>query len=307
MSLLKYTNMFFSALAALMAEKLPVGGQAVIEGVLMKGPGCWALAVRNPDQTIWTESWPESNWTKKSFWKFPVIRGFATMVEMMRVGMRALSISADRSLGEEEIISTLEMIMSVVFAIFAVVAVFLALPMFISEYLTKYFGISVFGKNVIEGVLRGVIFVGYVFVIGLWKDMRRVFEYHGAEHKTINAYEADAEMVPEEIAKYSRIHKRCGTSFLLVVVIISIMVFSLIPFNTALMKILSRVVLLPLIIGLSYEFIKYASKDDNWATECMKPMLLLQYITTKNPDCSQIEIALTALNTALERGMKQEN
>lgn len=307
MNVFRIMNMFFSSLEALGAEKMSVGGQAVIEGVLMKGPGKWALAVRNQENKIVTETWPESKWLKRGIWKLPLIRGFATMVDMMKVGTKALSKSANISLGEEEELSFLETAISMVVAVFAVVGIFVALPMFISEFVAHKFLLSHLGKNVIEGVVRGLIFIGYVFVIGLWQDMRRVFEYHGAEHKNINAYEAGSEMNPKYIINYSRIHKRCGTSFLLIVIFISIVVFSVITSTSILMKILTRVILLPLIIGISYEFIKYAASDDNWATVAMKPMLTLQYLTTREPDLDEIEVGMTALLTALDNSVSDEN
>lgn len=296
-------NILALACAAIGAEPekiIPVGGQAVIEGVLMKGPEHWGLAVRQPDGNIWRKSWLGSEWLKTSFWKLPVIRGFATMVEMMRIGMRALSMSADISLGEEEKISPLEMCGSIAVAIIGVVGLFLALPMFVSEFTAKQLALSHLGKNVVEGVVRGIIFIGYVAAISLWKDIARVFEYHGAEHKTINAYENGAPLEPESVSRFSRIHRRCGTSFLLVVVVVSIMVFSIVGGGSVLWRIGSRVVLLPVVIGLSYEFIRSASKSDTWGKVCIKPALSLQYITTREPSRDQLEVALAALETALD-------
>jgi len=222
------------------------------------------------------------------------------MVEMMRIGMRALSLSADISLGEEEKISPWEMVLSVGAALLGVVGIFLALPMFISEYITTHFALSHFGKNIVEGCLRGVIFVGYVAAISMWKDIARVFEYHGAEHKTINAYEHDAPLTPESVAHYSRIHRRCGTSFLLVVIVVSIIVFSLIGGGSVLWRVGSRVVLLPLVIGLSYEFIRGASNSETWGKYCIMPALSLQYITTREPSADQLEVAIAALDVALD-------
>lgn len=288
-------------LSAFMAvpRRIPVGGQAVIEGVLMKGPEHWGLAVREPGGSIWLKAWLGSDWLKKGIWKYPIIRGFATMVEMMRIGMRALSISAEISLGEEDKISPLEMAGAIAVAVFAVAGLFVALPMLVSEYLTSLLGLTHLSKNVMEGVLRGVIFVGYVAMIGLWKDIRQVFAYHGAEHKTINAYENDAELTPENVSKYSRIHRRCGTSFLLVVIFVSIIVFAAIGGGSLLWRIGSRVFLLPLVIGISYEFIKGASNSETWGRYCIMPALSLQYITTREPSLDQIEVALAALDLAL--------
>ena len=147
--------------------------------------------------------------------------------------------------------------------------------------------------------MRGMIFIGYVAVIGLWKDMQQVFCYHGAEHKTINAYENSAELIPEVVSRYSRIHRRCGTSFLLVVISISIIIFSIIGEGSFVWRIGTRVLLLPLVIGISYEFIKAASNSETWSSMCIMPALSLQYLTTKEPRLDQIEIALAALDLAL--------
>lgn len=290
-------------------ERIPVGGQAVIEGVLMKGPKNWGLAVREESGNICLRVWPDSAWLKKGIWKWPVVRGFATMIEMMRIGMRALSISAEISLGEEEEIKWYEMAFSILIAIVAVVGLFVALPMLASEFIMKNFDLGHLAKNIIEGVVRGIVFVAYVAIIGLWKDIRRVFEYHGAEHKTINAYEAGADLTPETVAKYSRIHRRCGTSFLIVVIVVSIIVFSLIGGGSVLWRIGSRVMLLPLVIGISYEFIRSASKSETWGKICIKPALLLQFITTKEPSEDQLEVGLAALDVALhpEKAYETQN
>lgn len=289
----------FSALSGVQRDRIPVGGQAVIEGVLMKGPEHWGLAVREPGGRIWLKSWLGSDWIKHGIWKLPVIRGFATMVEMMRIGMKALSLSAEISLGEEDKISPLEMALSIAVAIFAVIGLFIALPMFVAEYLTYLFNLSHVWKNAAEGVMRGLVFIGYVALIGMWKDIRRVFEYHGAEHKTINAYEQGSELTPEAVSRYSRIHRRCGTSFLLVVIFVSIIVFSAIGGGSIAWRIGSRVLLLPFVIGISYEFIKGASNSDTWGRVCIMPALSLQYITTRAPSPDQIEVALAALDLAL--------
>lgn len=278
---------------------IPVGGQAVIEGVLMKGPENWGLAVRNPSGDIVLKSWKDSPWEKKGIWKLPVIRGFVTMVEMMRIGTRALSVSAEISLGEEDKISPLEMILSICIAVFAVVGVFLALPMLISEKITILCSLSDISKNVTEGLIRGVIFIGYLAIIGLWEDMRKVFAYHGAEHKTINAYESGMELIPGKVCRYSRIHRRCGTSFLIIAIVVSIIVFSLIGNGSVLWRIGSRVVLLPLVIGISYEFIRSASKSDTWGSAFIAPALLLQYLTTREPSLEQIAVGIAALKLAL--------
>lgn len=296
---LRLLNFANSATEEAAERRIPVGGQAVIEGVLMKGPEHWGLAVREPEGNIWLKSWLSSKWIEKPILKLPIIRGCVTMVDMMRIGTKALSISAEVSLGEEESFSPLELVGSIVFALLFVVGLFIALPMFLSEYLVSHFGLSVFLKNCFEGIFRAIVFIGYVSIISVWGDMRRVFEYHGAEHKTINAYETYAELMPDTVSNYSRIHRRCGTSFLLIAVFVSIIVFSFVTAETPLARVLSRVVLLPLVIGISYEFIRAAAKSDSWGKACIAPALSLQYITTREPSADQLEVAIASLHLAL--------
>lgn len=281
-------------------KKIPVGGQAVIEGVLMKGKKRWGLSVRKPDGGIYRESWDNSGWNEKKPWKYPIIRGVVAMVDMMKTGIRALNRSAEIALGEEEKMTKKEFFLAVATAVFAVVGLFIALPLWLADIMSKFFSLSAVEKNIIEGALRGVIFVGYVGIIGLWKDITQVFRYHGAEHKTINAFESgDVELTPENVARYSRIHPRCGTSFLLVVIIVSIVVFSFAGSGGLLWRISSRVILLPVVMGISYEIIRGASKMGLCGKILMAPMMLLQYLTTREPDEKQIEIAIDALNIAL--------
>lgn len=284
-------------------ERIPVGGQAVIEGVLMKGPERWGLSVRNPEGRIESQSWTNSSMTARMPWKLPLIRGVVTMVEMMSVGFRALNKSAQIAVGEEEKITPKELFLSVAVAIIAVVGLFIALPLWLSDLGMRCWGLTQVGKNVLEGVVRGTVFIAYVAGIGLWSEIRQVFRYHGAEHKTINAFESGAEMTPESIRGYSRIHPRCGTSFLLIVVAVSIVVFSIAGHGSILWRIGSRVVLLPLVIGISYEIIKGASCAGFWGRVFMAPAMSFQYLTTREPDLGQIEVALTSLETALGRSL----
>ncbi|MDR1943187.1 MAG: DUF1385 domain-containing protein [Synergistaceae bacterium] len=289
-------------IASLLADesrRIPVGGQAVIEGVLMKGPEHWGLAVRAPDGSLWTKTWSGADWLKKGAWKWPVIRGFASMVEMMKVGIRALSLSAERALGEEEKFSLPETLLSIGMAVLMVAGLFIALPVWLSDLLAGRLDASYAMKNVIEGVVRCSVFVAYIAVIGMWKDIRRVFSYHGAEHKTINAYENWVDLSPESVAACSRIHRRCGTSFMLVVVAVSIFVFSFFGEGPIWVRALARVVLLPLVVGVSYEVIRGASKSDTWGRYLIMPALTLQYLTTREPDASMLEVAIKSLDVAL--------
>ena len=280
-------------------RRIPVGGQAVIEGVLMKGPAQWGLSVRKPDGMIETETWSNRPWTSAMPWKLPVIRGVVTMIEMMTVGFRALDRSAQIAVGEEEKITAKEMFITAAVAILAVVGLFIALPLWLSDLAVRAWGIGPLGKNILEGCARGIVFIAYVAGIGMWSEIRRVFSYHGAEHKTINAYEAGAEMTVAGIRNYSRIHPRCGTSFLLIVVAVSIVVFSLAGHGAILWRIGSRIVLLPLVMGISYEIIKGASCAGALGRVLMAPAMSFQYITTREPDESQIEVALASLEAAL--------
>jgi uncharacterized protein YqhQ len=281
-------------------RKIPIGGQAVIEGVLMKGPKRWGLAIRKPEGDIFHEVWEHKPWTEKNPWKLPLIRGVVTLVDMMRIGIRALNRSAEIALGEQEKMTKKDFVLAVVIAIIAVVGLFIALPLWISDLSVKYSGFSIVQKNIIEGIARGVIFVGYVALIGLWSDIRQVFCYHGAEHKTINAFESRVvELTPETVAGHSRIHPRCGTSFLLVVIVVSIIVFSIAGHGSLLWRVASRVVLLPVVMGISYEIIKGASKMGIWGRIIMYPMMLLQYLTTREPDLKQLEVSIESLRIAL--------
>jgi uncharacterized protein YqhQ len=282
-------------------KRMPVGGQAVIEGVLMRGPQRWGLAVRQQDGEIYKEHWDAVLRSASFWWKCPIIRGLITMFEMLKIGIRALNRSAQLALGEEEAITPLEFAGSVAVALIAVVGVFVALPVWLAQQGGDFWNLSAFSKNILEGLLRGAFFVVYVAGIGLWKDIRQVFRYHGAEHKTINAFEAGADMTPEQVLTYSRIHPRCGTSFLLIVVIVSIIVFSVAGHGGLLWKIMMRVLLLPLVIGLSYEVIRAASSIKKLGTIILWPALSFQYLTTREPSVEQIEVAIAALEEALGR------
>ena len=284
--------------------QVPIGGQAVIEGVLMKGPHLWGLAVRQPNGQIFKESWNNSSKTKNYPWKLPVLRGVVTMMEMVGTGFRALGKSAEIALGEsEEELTKKDLCMAIFLGVAVVIGLFIVLPLWLSEMATNFFSLSAGARNALEGGVRGGIFIAYVAAIGLCGNIKQVFRYHGAEHKTINAFEAlGADTLTQQvIAAYSRIHPRCGTSFLLIAVFISIAVFSTIGGGGVLWRIGLRIVLLPLVIGISYEIIRLASKSGFVGKLLMTPMLSLQYLTTREPDLGQIEIALVSFNMALPR------
>lgn len=298
-------NFFHSFAASLAlwteeARRIPIGGQAVIEGVLMKGRARWALSVRKPDGSLHRESWLKSSRAERRPWKFPLLRGMVIMVEMMATGFKALNRSAEIALEEtQEKITLKDLLLIIATAFVAVAGLFIALPLWLSDLSQSFFGLLPFWRNLLEGLIRGGIFVGYVAVIGIWEDIRQVFRYHGAEHKTINAFEEGLEMTPEKIAGCSRIHPRCGTSFLLIAVIVSIFIFSFLGGGGFLRRLSLRLITLPLVIGLSYEIIRAASRSGAWGKTLISPALSLQYLTTREPDASQIEVALESLKLAL--------
>jgi uncharacterized protein YqhQ len=290
-------------LPLLVARRAQVGGQAVIEGVMMRGVRNWSLAVRRPDETIGLHEFPLVSWmTKHPILKTPVVRGVAALGESLVLGMRALMISANESLGEGEAeITRKEMGITIVVAIALALGLFFLLPLFLTGLLRDQIGDG-FVFWLVEGLVRVGIFVAYLALVTQLKDLRRVFEYHGAEHMSIHALEHGEELTPENVEKYSTLHLRCGTSFLLVVMVVSILVFAVVQWPAWYLLILSRIVLVPLIAGISYEIIKFAGRHDSSAVVrfVMAPGLALQHMTTKPPDRAQIEVAITALEKIIE-------
>lgn len=305
MKLLFCSLLSWLAAAAEENPVMPVGGQAVIEGVVMKGYKRWGLAVRLDNGSIEREHWPLRPLQWGGVEKWPVVRGFAVMVEMMREGFRALSRSASLSLGEEDTMTTRDMVVTALVAFVMVFGLFVALPLWSASAFQKATAAPLWLQHIVEGLTRGVIFLLYLSIVGLWKDMKRVLAYHGAEHKTINAYEQGGDMTALSIMGYSRIHPRCGTSFLMIVIVVSILVFSLIGGGALWWRLGMRVLLLPVVVGLSYEVIRKASRS---ALGCrlMKPALSLQYLTTREPDVKQVETGLAALEEALGRRFDDE-
>ena len=296
-----------------MSDTLNIGGQAVLEGVMMRSPHAFTVAVRKggrPDADIALLTEPLKPLGERfPFLKKRIIRGSVTLFEAMWLGIRALNFSANEALesedGKKEEIGTLAMAATMAVAIIFSLALFLALPLLLTNLLgLKYYAVSrssiVF--NITDGVFRVALFLGYISSISLMKDIRRVFEYHGAEHKVIAAYESGEGLTVENARQRSRIHPRCGTSFLLVVIALSIVLFSFIPGGWPLWaKALSRLVLLPLIAGLAYEFIKYSAKhcESGAIKTLMQPGLWLQRLTTREPSDDQIEVAIRAVTEAL--------
>lgn len=282
--------------------KHQVGGQAVIEGVMMRSKNFWTLAVRRLDKSISVRLYRDVSIVKKYPWlNLALARGAGVMVENLSLGFRALSYSINEAFGEEVNFSRREMIISVSLAILFVVGIFFVLPTLIGRSFANIVSNSIV-YNILEGLVRIALFLIYLFSVSWLKDVRRLFQYHGAEHKTIHAYESGEELTPENVEKYSRLHIRCGTNFLLIVMVVAIFVFSLLGKTPILWRVVSRIVLIPVIAGISYELIRLAGKFSKYkiVNIIFYPGLLLQKITTKEPDRLQLEVAISSLKKLIE-------
>ncbi len=292
-----------------------IGGQAVLEGVMMRSPSSWAVAVRKPDGKIaQVVNEIASPMAKRRIWRLPVIRGVIALGESLAIGFRALAISAnyaaagqnadgDSTEEEEEVSTELsrgQLIFAFAIAIGFAVMLFKVTPALITNWLPVH-GTS--GFVVVEGGIRVVLFVGYLALISLLPDLRRVFQYHAAEHKAINCYEAGEDLTPENVQRHSLIHVRCGTAFLLWVMVIAIFVFAFFGHPVWYWLIGTRILLLPVIAGLAYELIRFAGKhaDNRVVRWLLAPGLWLQRLTTRQPTLDQLEVSIRALEQVLER------
>jgi uncharacterized protein YqhQ len=300
----------------------PIGGQAVLEGVMMRGISTWAVAVRKPSAEqlaaggptskegaqgeIEVSSFPLVSWSKRHrLLRLPVVRGVTALVESLKIGFKALAISANAQMppdedGKQEDLSGGAWAGTVAFAMLFAVGLFFLLP----AGLTKLFSDSIPNGVVfvvIEKLVRITIFLGYLWVVSRMKDLQRVFQYHGAEHKTISCYEADVPLTPENAKEFSRFHPRCGTSFLLLVMIVAIFVFAPLGKLDWHWLFISRIVGIPIVAGLAFELIKWFGKNrtKRWARALMWPGIQLQRLTTRDPDLSQLAVAIAALNAVL--------
>ncbi len=278
-------------------EKPLVGGQAVIEGVMMRGFGKVATAVRKPDGEIDVQLKPVNSITDKyPILKLPFLRGSVTLFESLILGIRALSFSAQTAGEEDEQLSDKEMAGTIFFALILAAVLFIAIPTFAAKFL-KTLTADPFVLNIVEGFVRMAIFFAYIFAISRMEDIQRVFQYHGAEHKTIFGYEADLPLTVENVKKFPRLHPRCGTAFLLIVMIVSIFVFAFLGWPDLWLRILSRILLLPVVAGIAYEVIRFSARSKNSIVRAaIMPGLWLQYLTTREPDDSMIEVAIASLN-----------
>ena len=297
-------------------EEVLVGGQAVFEGVMMRSPKSYSIAVRKPDGTIVVKKdYLARPSDRRALWGYPLIRGIATLGQAFTLGVRALRFSTDQVLsslaGNENSkavkttpreVSTGMMAMNIVVALTVFVLLFKLLPLVLATWLQNHFTAikDPLLFSLVDGVIRLGIFILYIVLVSQIRDIRRIFEYHGAEHKVVFTYEAQEGLTVDNARKHSTFHPRCGTSFLMVVMLMSALVYAFIPFESLAMRLLSRIILIPVIAGISYEIIRFAAlrkiKVLEWIT---LPGLWLQRVTTKQPDDSQLEIAIRALDEAL--------
>ena len=293
-------------------HKTSIGGQAVIEGIMMRGPEKIATSVRKSSGEIVLKVDDIGQVRRKKILKWPIIRGVVNFIDSLVLGVRTLMYSAEQFDVEDEeeaykpskfddfierVFNKDTLIyVSVFIALIFSVGLFILLPAGITSFLRPYVQSDLL-KTLVEGLVRMTIFLVYIFLVSRMKDIQRVFEYHGAEHKTIACYEHEEELTVENVKKYSRFHPRCGTSFLIMVMIISVLVFSVISWNNILIRICLKILLLPVVAGITYEFIKLAGRSDNKIVQILnKPGLWLQRLTTREPDASQIEVAISSLN-----------
>src|SRR5437867_755887 len=308
---LKYLALTATSWALTSSDDILVGGQAVIEGVMMRSPKGYSVAVRRQDGTV--RVMKDALLTLGEKWKIfktPIVRGVGVLGQALVLGIRALRFSAEEALTEDSApkttkesspVSSWLIAGNLVLALGINILLFVALPLVSTRLLQSQIGFNSFLLfNGIDGIFRVLLFVTFLYSVSWMKDMNRVFQYHGAEHKTVYNFEAREELKVQNAQKFSTLHPRCGTSFLLVVMIVSIVVFSLVHFDSFAGKFLSRIALLPLIAGISYEIIRYSAKHPKSLLRLVTyPGLLLQKITTKEPDDTQLEIAIRALQEAL--------
>jgi len=288
-------------------NKLTVGGQAVIEGVMMRGPKLVSTAVREPSGQISVKVDPVSSISDRyPILKKPMLRGVIALGESLVLGLKSLSYSAQKAGDEDEQLSDKELVMTILFSLGLAILLFVIIPTAAAKYIDASFTNPIL-LNLLEGGLRLGIFLVYIYGISRMKDIQRVFKYHGAEHKTIHAYEAGVELTVENVQKYSTLHPRCGTAFLLIVMVVSIIMFAFLGWPDLWLRILSRVILLPVVAGISYEIIRFAGKSQNPLVHiAILPGLWLQKITTSQPDDDMVEVAIQALEAVLVEDIVSE-
>ncbi len=267
---------------------------------MMRGPRTWAVSVRTPDGDIETVVHDAPSWAEK-YLKVPLVRGVMTLAESLSLGFKALAWAADTQVPEEERLSKTAMVTTMGVSLAVFMAIFILLPAFGARGLDSWLPLEGFWLHVAEGVLRLSLFVGYLALISRLSDVKRVFQYHGAEHKAIAAYENDVEVTPESAQRFTTEHVRCGTNFLLIVMVLTIVVYAFVGRPGWVALIASRVLLIPVIAGLAYEVIRFSAKhmDKRWVRTLMRPGLLLQRLTTRQPTLDQLEVAIVSLRAVM--------
>jgi uncharacterized protein YqhQ len=280
----------------------PVGGQAVLEGVMMRGVSTYAVAVRKDGGEIAVESSPIVSWTRRArVLRWPIVRGVVALAQSLNLGFNALSISANAQVGEDEKeIGGATWGLTILAALALAVGLFFVVPVLLTSLIKDQLGSSLLFW-LVEGLLRTTIFLGYLAVLSRQKDLRRVFEYHGAEHKVIACYEAGQPLEPSIAQRFSRFHPRCGTSFLLVVMVVAIFIFAPLGLPAWYLLVATRIVGVPLIAGISFELIKFAGRNRSrgWVQAIIWPGMQLQKLTTREPDLEQLAVAIAALDAVL--------
>jgi uncharacterized protein YqhQ len=275
------------------------GGQAVIEGVLMRGQKAYAIAMRDPDGQIVLHEEKLAEVYRSRITKIPFLRGIILLWDALGLGMRALTISANMQTGEDEKLEGPALYVTITISLLLGVGLFFLLPAGLGSLAEHYLGWNVWWNNLLEGIVRLFLLIGYIWAIGFMPDIKRLFGYHGAEHKTINAYEAGAELTPESVAKFPLAHARCGTAFMLTLVLLSILVFTALGPLPLFWRLTSRVLLIPVLAGVAVEYIRWTANhlDSQFVQWMIKPNLALQSLTTREPDRAMLEVAIQSFQT----------
>jgi uncharacterized protein YqhQ len=275
------------------------GGQAVIEGVMMRGQKAFAIAMRAPDGKIVVHKEDLAAVYRSKITKVPFLRGVILLWDALGLGMRALTLSANTQTGEDEKLEGPALYLTLGISLTLGIGLFFLLPAAVGGLAERYLSWNAWMANLLEGIVRLILLIGYIWAIGFMPDIRRLFGYHGAEHKTINAYEAGAELTPESVAKFSLEHPRCGTAFILTLVLISILVFTALGPLSMFWRLASRILLIPVLAGISVEYIRWTANhlDSPLVRLLIKPNLALQALTTREPDMSMLEVAIESFKT----------
>jgi uncharacterized protein YqhQ len=275
------------------------GGQAVIEGVMMRGRNAFAIAMRSPDGNIVVHQENLTAIYRSRISKTPFLRGMILLWDALGLGIRALTLSANTQTGEDEKLEGPTLYFTLGISLAIGIGVFFLLPAGIGGLAEHYLGWPALWNNLLEGVLRLLLLIGYIWAIGFMPDVRRLYGYHGAEHKTINAFEGGAELTPENVAKYPLEHPRCGTAFMLTLMLLSVLVFTLLGDMTMFWRLASRILLIPVLAGIAVEYIRWTANhlDSPIVRVMIKPNLALQSLTTREPDSSMLEVAIASFKT----------